>query len=79
MDVDCVVSTLRGAGFRGDANALSKGDISVSVRDRTVLVSYKFSMVGFVLDGMNIDYSSLGAIGLLTIIDKCGTCMNLDV
>ena len=79
MSVEDVVNVLKDAGFCGDEHALSKGDISVSVRDRTVLVSYKFSMVGFVLDGMNIDYSSLGAIGLLTIIDKCGTCMNLVV
>lgn len=79
MDVDCIVSTLRGAGFRGDANALSKGDISVSVRDRTVLVSYKFGIVGFNIDGLYIDYNALGWIGVLSISNKDGACMVLVV
>ena len=79
MNVGYVVGVLKDAGFCGDGNILTKGDVSVTVRDRTVLVSYKFGIVGFNIDGLYIDYSALGWIGVLSISDKDGACMVLVV
>ena len=76
MSVEDVVNVLKDAGFCGDGHTFYKRDVSICVSDTTFMVAYKFSVVGFNIDGLYIEYSSFG---MLSIFDKGGACMNLIV
>ena len=76
MSVEDVVTVLKDAGFSGDGHTFYKRDVSISVSDTTFMVAYKFSVVGFDIDGLYVEYNSFG---ILSIFDKGGACMNLVV